>query len=558
MPYSDGEAREARLLAALRACRDVSCASPELRTHIDDWPSEYHFSPARHNLLRGFSLGAGDRVLELGAGCGAITRFLGESGASVLAVEGSYRRAEIAAERCRDLPNVRVACDNLASFETAERFEVVTLIGVLEYARRFIEAPDPVLECLRRARSWLAEEGVLVLAIENRLGLKYFAGCAEDHLDVPYAGIEDLYGERTAVTFGRRELSALLSSAGLPAQSWSYPFPDYKVPTVVVSEPAMSMAALDVPALLFRARSRDYRGSRLRVFDESLARREAWKNGLLADTANSFLVVAGAHPNTSRAVPDLALAFNVSRHPGFCTATRFSEQSGAVRVERKYLFADERGGKRFSHRLVEEAYVPGPLMAESLHRFARRGWSIDALARWALPWVALLKDHAAAGDPRSIPGHLVDCTPFNCIEGSRGLVTIDAEWIAEGSVPLSWVFIRGLAYALGECVEPAARAPATRRAIIEQVAQRTGPPLTPDDFDHAEQWERAFQEHCRPVAAGAPLLAEMLGRGPGGERDLFSAFQEAERDLDRMRNSRSWKLTEPLRGGLDLLRRLRS
>jgi hypothetical protein len=114
---------------------------------------------------------------------------------------------------------------------------VVTLIGVLEYSRRFIDAADPVLECLRRARSWLAEGGMLILAIENQLGLKYFAGCAEDHLDLPYAGIEGLYGKRTAVTFGRRELAELLARAGFASQEWHFPFPDYKLPGVVVANP---------------------------------------------------------------------------------------------------------------------------------------------------------------------------------------------------------------------------------------------------------------------------------------------------------------------------------
>ena len=98
-------------------------------------------------------------------------------------------------------------------------------------------------------------------AIENQLGLKYFAGCAEDHLDSPYYGIEGLYGERTAVTFGRKELAALLTRAGFSGQEWHYPFPDYKLPSVVVSEPALSLAQFDVPSLLFRARSLDYRGN---------------------------------------------------------------------------------------------------------------------------------------------------------------------------------------------------------------------------------------------------------------------------------------------------------
>ena len=560
--YSDGEAREERLLTALRQCRDVSSGSPELRAHVTDWPSEYHLSPVRHNLLRPFPLRASDRVLELGCGCGAITRFLGESGAAVLAVEGSRRRAQIAAERCRDLPNVRVACDNLANFQTGERFDAVTLIGVLEYSRRFIEAADPVLECLRRARSWLAEGGKLILAIENQLGLKYFAGCAEDHLDIPYAGIEGLYGERTAVTFGRKELAALLARAGFSEQEWHYPFPDYKLPDVVVSEPALSLAQFDVPSLLFRTRSLDYRGGRLRAFDESLARRPAWKNGLLGDTANSFLVVARAGGAPSRPASEVASAFNFSRHPKFCTATRFElKDDGGIRVSRAYaLPAETRAatGARFTHRLVDEGYVSGPLLVESLHSLARAGWTLDALALWAEPWVALLKSNLIPAGSQHLPPQFIDCTPFNCVQAAPGgLVYIDAEWSAAEPVPMSWVFIRGLAYSLGDCLQPG-QPDTDRRSIIVALGRRFGIELAEAEFALAEKWEMEFQAHCRPALPGKPVLAPMLDIGPGGNLALFDALADAERETARMRNSRSWRLTQPLRDALDLLRRLRS
>jgi len=560
--YSDGEDAEERLLAVLRQCRDVSSASAELRPHIADWPSEYHLSPARHNLLRPFAFRPSDRILELGCGCGAITRFLGESGAAVLGVEGSRRRARIAAERCRDLSNVRVACDNLASFQTAERFDVVTLIGVLEYARRFIDAADPVQECLRRARSWLAEGGVLILAIENQLGLKYFAGCAEDHLDRPYYGIEGLYGERTAVTFGRKELAALLTQAGFSGQEWHYPFPDYKLPTVVVGEPALSLAQFDVPSLLFRARSLDYRGSRLRAFDESLARRSAWKNGLLGDTANSFLVIAQTGGARSRTANALASAFNFSRHPKYCTATRFDLQDGgAVRVSRSYALPGESrdpDGARFTHRLVDEAYASGPLLVESLHALARAGWTMDALAQWVRPWVSLLKGNLVPGASRNLPPQFIDCTPFNCVRAASGeLAYIDAEWSAAEPIPLSWVFIRGLAYSLGDCLQPGE--PMTdRRSIVVALGKRCGIDLAEADFDLAEKWEMEFQAHCRPTPPGRALLAEMLDIPPGGSVSIFDALVEAERETQRMRNSRSWRITKPLRSALDLARRLRA
>jgi hypothetical protein len=111
--YSDGEERETQLLAALRQCRDVSSASPELQAHITDWPSEYHLSPVRHNLLRPFSFRATDRILELGSGCGAITRSWG-IGAAVLA----WRTAGGQIRRALPRPSQRARYRQLASFQT--------------------------------------------------------------------------------------------------------------------------------------------------------------------------------------------------------------------------------------------------------------------------------------------------------------------------------------------------------------------------------------------------------------------------------------------------------
>src|SRR5664279_1724497 len=172
--YSDGKEAEDRLLTIVSNAADRSTFSAELLEAITDWPTEYHLSRARHCLVRPLGIRPGDRVLELGCGCGAITRYLGEIGADVVAVEGSLLRARIAAERCRELPNVKIFADDLLEFEMDRQFDWVLLIGVLEYAPAFSSAPDPVLHYLESIRPFLSTQGKLVVAIENRLGLKYF------------------------------------------------------------------------------------------------------------------------------------------------------------------------------------------------------------------------------------------------------------------------------------------------------------------------------------------------------------------------------------------------
>ena len=101
--YNDGDEIELRIASIIDNATDISVLSDELRPHCTNWPSLYHLSNTRANILRPFEADLCGDVLEIGAGLGAITRYLGECGGNVLAVEGTLRRAAIARARTRDL-----------------------------------------------------------------------------------------------------------------------------------------------------------------------------------------------------------------------------------------------------------------------------------------------------------------------------------------------------------------------------------------------------------------------------------------------------------------------
>ena len=90
--YEDGA--EAAVLSDLERIVDRSDGSDELTMLIRDWPTSYHFSPSRSNLLRPIRIDSRDRVLEVGCGSGPITRWLGERGADVLAIDGNVEHAD--------------------------------------------------------------------------------------------------------------------------------------------------------------------------------------------------------------------------------------------------------------------------------------------------------------------------------------------------------------------------------------------------------------------------------------------------------------------------------
>jgi SAM-dependent methyltransferase len=376
--YSDGAAAERRVHAAVRGARDRGTFSLELPRAIVDWPSEYHLSRERHCIVRPLGIQPGDTVLELGCGCGAITRYLGELGAEVTAVEGAWLRAQTAAERCRDLPNVTIVADDFLHYAGTERFDWVLLVGVLEYASMFSRDADPFAHVLRTAMGFLAPQGRLVVAIENKLGLKYFNGCAEDHTGIAFHGVQGLYESHAARTFGRSELDGLVRNAGLRHVAFHYPFPDYKLPRVVLSERGLRDGEFDAAGTLTYLHARDYGGGSDRLFDEALVARAAADNGLLGNLSNSFLLVAAREEFADDDV--LATTFAVQRRPEFATETRFVRDGDAIRVCKHRLCLERPARRCFTdggileHVGGDRDYVAGPLAlgALSLARAARR------------------------------------------------------------------------------------------------------------------------------------------------------------------------------------------
>ena len=575
LDYSDGDAIECRLLETIRKASDVSAVSKELARAITDWPTEYHLSNCRHNLLRPFGIGAGHRVLELGCGCGALTRYLGECGADVVAVEGSLRRARIAAARCRDLPNVRVYCDNLIDFTSAEKFDFVLLIGVLEYAPKFIKGDDPIGRCLTYARSFLDEDGALLLAIENQLGLKYFNGSAEDHLGTPFYGVCDLYERDDPTTFGRRELMQKLSQAGFFHQDFFFPFPDYKLPDLVVSSAALDDPLFRLEEILSRSVGTN-RGERGRPsFFEPLAWRAILRNGLFPDLAHSFLVLATTvAPGRHALGPDwLACHYSAERLPDFATETVCRAVSTGICVEKHMLYPNQAkdsvpmpNGTLIHRPAKDEAYIVGELYTCELQKLLARGTGVDAIAHWAADWLLLLREAARFDTDRpTLAGKWLDAIPTNFVRKPDGsLQRFDEEWDFSDDIPLAWLVVRGIVNALAVCPTSFALAGLSLRRIIDNTLQLVEFPerFNEADYATAAQWEtdlvRTVYGHHRPAISpelfNQPAKCSIVG--PSWEETLKENLMRHEAELGRVKSTVSWRITKPLRAFANLLKNL--
>ncbi len=462
IPYSDGDEPERYLKQTFESASDLSSDSQELALAVKDWPSQYHLTPLRSNILRCLGIRRDARVLELGCGCGALTRYLGENAGSVLAVEGSPVRARLARMRCRGLGNVDVAAGNFDDMSLGGPFDIVTLIGVLEYAARYWRrAGDPFEGMLRFTLEHLAPGGVLALAIENKLGMKYFSGCTEDHLPGLFPGIEGYPDPGGPRTFGRQELVDLASRCGFTDFELLLPFPDYKLPSVFINGRFCSAGECLEYNLVdwCRERFRDYTRTREHLFCDQLALASAARTGLMPDFSNSFLLLASKGPlrqDSPVPRPDwIAKKYNLLRRPEYRTITTLTVKGGTPDVSKERV-NDLPPSPDSPVALSVETALPfvvngRSLFLEMLRAIRRAEGGEGELAGLVARWAAFLRGNVTPGTDR-LPPALIDAVPVNLILDPGGaLHYIDDEWRWNGPVPMDWVLFRGLFVFWLEC-----------------------------------------------------------------------------------------------------------
>lgn len=464
--YNDGDAVEENLYAVLNNATDLSVLSLELVDHCTDWPSLYHLSSERSNLLRPLAPElTGKSVLEIGAGCGAITRYLGEIQAEVLALEGSLRRAQIARLRTRDLPNVHVLADNFAHFHTEAKFDVITLIGVLEYASKFVEAPRPHLAMLQRAYSLLKPGGQLIIAIENQLGLKYFAGVPEDHLSQPMVGLEGRYLPNGPETFGKKAMHSMLEEAAFSTIRFLYPFPDYKLPNAILTEQGMAHPCFDGSALASQGINRTGPVLYPTSFHLPFAWKTVFQNHLGGELSNSFLISAQkAHlsdEQQKRPLEKKVLGYYYAsqRKPHYCKQLTFCDEAETLLVYNESLMSSPPTNSpsewiQYTPETVAEYHVGTPLSTLFLQKLYRFDQEEQTYCQMLQRYLKFLQEdvkerHGEELDITSLtsllPGEYIDAIFHNIIlTNEEQWSYFDREWASFQQVPLGYILFRAL------------------------------------------------------------------------------------------------------------------
>lgn len=256
----------------------------QILTADNRWEVFFHLSELRSSLLNWYEFKEDAELLEIGGGFGALTGLFCERCAQVTTIEDSAFRAEAICRRYADVDNLEVYAGMIEDVTFTKKFDYISLIGGLEYQGSGSKNKEPYAVYLQRISQLLKPDGKLLLAVENRYGIRYFCGAEEPHTKKPFDGITGYPNGTKGYSFSKQELTDILQLAGLAEHKFYYPLPDYKLPQIIYSEQYLPQNNLRERLIPYYTNKDTLLAYETDLYDDIVA------NQVFEFFANSFLV----------------------------------------------------------------------------------------------------------------------------------------------------------------------------------------------------------------------------------------------------------------------------
>lgn len=257
-----------------------------MREEVQNASVLYHLSHYRWHTFEWIPIDCNAKVLEIGSECGAITSYLISKVSQVYCVESDKQKMEINKLRHAKLPHV-VFCDNGFYDVEAFTFDYIILPGSLARAEELVDkGQESYAYLLGMCKKMLKEDGHIIIATENRLGLKYWAGCKDDYFEELFVGIEGYANQNGYKTFSKSEIENLLKENKFTELTFYYPYPDYVFADYIYSDEWLPQKGE------LMNNQRNYEKDRHIFFDEFKVFNSIIGEGLFPQFSNSYLIIA--------------------------------------------------------------------------------------------------------------------------------------------------------------------------------------------------------------------------------------------------------------------------
>lgn len=193
-------------------------------------------SSIRNNIVYAYDFKPNAKILEIGAHFGEVTNLLCEKALKVTSIESVKNRAEAISKRCKNKENLEIIVGNLKDIKIEEKYDYITLFGILEYAQNFFDTENPAKDLINYCKQLLQEDGKILIATNNKFALKSFVGDMDECTNNTFDAITGYKSSKKPYKLGKKQIEKILVDTGLNYYKFLYLLPDYKLPNIVFSD----------------------------------------------------------------------------------------------------------------------------------------------------------------------------------------------------------------------------------------------------------------------------------------------------------------------------------
>lgn len=437
----------------------------EIIAEDDRWEVFYHLSSMRRSLFSWYDFKKESELLEIGGEFGALTGLFCEKCKAVTTVETSLFKAEAIQKRYCAYDNLEIYVGKIDEINFKKKFDYIVLTGNLGIVCFGEATKDKYAEYLTFLLKYLKEDGKLLIATENRYGLKYFCGAAEEYTGRPFEGINGYPKGTEGYSFSREELKQIMEMVGLNKHKFYYPLPDYKLPQLIYSEEFLPKRELKERLIPY------YINNRTLIALESDIYEDVIDNGVFEFFANSFLVECSVKSEASKAI-FAAVTTDRGKENAFATVINSDDtvlklplyKEGIQSMEKIYSNLkdmEERGIKIIPHKVEKDGlimpFIDAPTLSEYIGK-ANIKDSMELLKIFDELYNCILNssDHVRAEENQLFEDEkmdfgpilqkaYIDMIPFNCFYINKELHFFDQEFVKH-NFPAKYVLFRAIKY----------------------------------------------------------------------------------------------------------------
>ena len=196
----------------------------------------YHLSSESQNMINWYPFQQETTILEIGGNLGELTEVFCKKAKRVVTIEPNLKKAKAIEKRHKKQSNLEVIVGNFKQIKLNEKFEYITLIGCMDDVYNILGENGKLENLIEIVKKYLNENGKILLAVDNKFGLRYFAGNPENKLNKKFESLIGYNNELEKIeTFTYSSLKRKIEKLGL-FSNFYYPLPDYRMPNVIFSD----------------------------------------------------------------------------------------------------------------------------------------------------------------------------------------------------------------------------------------------------------------------------------------------------------------------------------